>query len=72
MLMEVDGTVADQSLTLHKMKVIMRMIAIRIRSSGRNWHIYPVSAVRYRKVVRLIKIVLYIVSAFRIYGQTAC
>lgn len=72
MLAEVDGTLADQSLTLYEMRAIMRMIAIRVRSSRRNWHIYPVSVVRYREVVRLIEIVFYTVSAFLIYGQIAC
>jgi hypothetical protein len=40
----VDATSADQGLTLHEMRAIMRMIAIRACGSRRNWPIYPVSA----------------------------
>jgi hypothetical protein len=41
---DVDATLADQDLTLHEMRAIIRMIAIRARGPRRNWRIYPVSA----------------------------
>lgn len=47
----VDATVADQDLTLHEMRAIMRMIAIRARGSFRKHPICPVSAhIRYLKL----------------------
>lgn len=39
----VDATLADQNLTLHEMRVIMRMIVIRARGPRRKYPIYPVS-----------------------------
>lgn len=43
-LAEVDGTLADQDLTIHEMRAIMRMIVRRTRGSRRKWPVYPVSA----------------------------
>ena len=43
-LAEVDGTLADQDLTIHEMRAIMRMIMRRTRGSRRKWPVYPVSA----------------------------
>jgi hypothetical protein len=41
---DVDATLADQDLTLHEMRAIIRMIDIRASGSRRNWRLYPVSA----------------------------
>jgi len=41
---DVDATLADQNLTLHEMRAIMRMIVCRAHGARRKWPIYPVSA----------------------------
>ncbi|KAJ5667887.1 uncharacterized protein N7477_006457 [Penicillium maclennaniae] len=38
---DVDATLADQNLTLHEMRAIMRMIIIRARGPRRKYPIYP-------------------------------
>lgn len=40
----VDATLADQDLTIHEMRAIMRLLLIRSHGPRRKWPIYPVSA----------------------------